>query len=435
MASQIQFLPPQFQAEEEANQRSQRLAEAMIAQGNAPLQGRQAGGYFVASSPLEGLAKALQGFAGQYGMQRAGEENKGLMGRAGEARQQAIAKALEMAQGSPGAPQNTAGEGTGSFDMSGASGPQMVGARAPNPLGAYGALAATGDPMALQAGTHILGYQQKEKENELNRQARLEERAMQIEAHAQQFALGSAERKAAEQRAQEFRREMMQSQQGFAAQQAAAMRDFHAANRPPEALQQIEDPTSPTGVRLVPRSQAVNQPAPRQERNLTENQGKSALYGTRAAMSDRILNGVEEKISTSGLAAKQAVAKVPLVGGILGAAGNVALSSDQQRVEQAQRDFVNAVLRQESGAVISDSEFANAQKQYFVQPGDSKEVIAQKRQNRTLAVAGFRRMAGPAGPDIDEAVKGTPNLTGTQQRRGGTITPADDDPLGLRGPK
>jgi len=36
--------------------------------------------------------------------------------------------------------------------------------------------------------------------------------------------------------------------------------------------------------------------------------------------------------------------------------------------EQAKKNFVNAVLRLESGAVISPSEFTNADKQYFPQP-------------------------------------------------------------------
>ena len=58
-------------------------------------------------------------------------------------------------------------------------------------------------------------------------------------------------------------------------------------------------------------------------------------------------------------------------------ARNVFLTSDRQKLEQAQRDFANAILRKESGAAISQSEFANTRQQYFPQPGDSEEVIAQ----------------------------------------------------------
>tara|TARA_R110000868_G_scaffold199448_2_gene446103 strand:+ start:11683 stop:12963 length:1281 start_codon:yes stop_codon:yes gene_type:complete len=71
--------------------------------------------------------------------------------------------------------------------------------------------------------------------------------------------------------------------------------------------------------------------------------------------------------------------------------GNVvtALSgADQQRLSQAKRDFVNAILRRESGAAISPTEFESAEKQYFPQIGDKPEVIAQKARNREIATRG-----------------------------------------------
>ena len=58
-------------------------------------------------------------------------------------------------------------------------------------------------------------------------------------------------------------------------------------------------------------------------------------------------------------------------------------------MEQSQRDFVNAVLRRESGAAISNSEFDNARQQYFPQIGDDDKVIEQKRRNRELATRGI----------------------------------------------
>lgn len=60
-----------------------------------------------------------------------------------------------------------------------------------------------------------------------------------------------------------------------------------------------------------------------------------------------------------------------------------------RRVRQAQREFVNAILRRESGAVIADSEFESARMQYFAVPGDSPEVIEQKRQARLRAIEGL----------------------------------------------
>ncbi len=65
-----------------------------------------------------------------------------------------------------------------------------------------------------------------------------------------------------------------------------------------------------------------------------------------------------------------------------GWAPNWMKTNDRQKYEQAQRDWINANLRKESGAVITDPEFANARQQYFPQSGDSASAIDQKRKNR-----------------------------------------------------
>ncbi|PCI53881.1 MAG: hypothetical protein COB36_11625 [Alphaproteobacteria bacterium] len=60
-------------------------------------------------------------------------------------------------------------------------------------------------------------------------------------------------------------------------------------------------------------------------------------------------------------------------------------SQAQRQYKRAKRDFTNAILRQESGAVIGPSEFEGADKQYFPQFGDSAETIEVKRQARVQA--------------------------------------------------
>jgi hypothetical protein len=62
-------------------------------------------------------------------------------------------------------------------------------------------------------------------------------------------------------------------------------------------------------------------------------------------------------------------------------------SDEYKQIEQAQRDFINATLRRESGAAIAPSEFENAQLQYFPQPGDTPEVVKQKQRNREMQFA------------------------------------------------
>lgn len=136
---------------------------------------------------------------------------------------------------------------------------------------------------------------------------------------------------------------------------------------------------------------AAGNRTPASEKPLTEFQGKSMNFGTRAAEADKILQNTNfDPTSVEG------VRRTGLI-------GNLFAGPETQKALQAQRDFVNATLRQESGAAISNSEFENAQKQYFPQPGDTPEVIAQKAANRSTVIKGFARQAGPnGGRDVAE---------------------------------
>ncbi|MBD3844269.1 hypothetical protein IED13_01065 [Bosea sp. SSUT16] len=119
----------------------------------------------------------------------------------------------------------------------------------------------------------------------------------------------------------------------------------------------------------------------------TEGQANAALYADRMKAADEILSRPE--ISESSLSRTQrTLAGVPVY-------GNSLVSPQFQMADQAQRDFINAVLRRESGAAISESEFDNARKQYFAQPGDGKDVLAQKARNRQTAIQGIGNAAGP----------------------------------------
>lgn len=130
---------------------------------------------------------------------------------------------------------------------------------------------------------------------------------------------------------------------------------------------------------------------------LNDVQAKALLFGSRMQEADKILTGLESAGVLRPGAIKQtaeaAAGFVPFIGDkvsdAVGSATNWTQSPEQQKVEQAQRDFVNAVLRRESGAVISDSEFRNAAKQYFPSAGDSQEVRKQKAANRALATRGL----------------------------------------------
>lgn len=75
---------------------------------------------------------------------------------------------------------------------------------------------------------------------------------------------------------------------------------------------------------------------------------------------------------------------------------DVLKDSGQRQAENAKRNFISAVLRKESGAAISPTEFSEANKLYFEQPGDDPSVMAQKQQARADAIEGMKLQAGPA---------------------------------------
>ncbi len=143
-------------------------------------------------------------------------------------------------------------------------------------------------------------------------------------------------------------------------------------------------------------AQNVQATKPSSEKSLTEAQSNAFTFANRMSEADAVINEIGGKYSPMALRASRAVEGVPG----LGIAANYRLSPNDQRMEQAKRDFTNAVLRKESGAAISASEFDNADRQYFPQPGDSAQVIEQKRRNRKTAIDGISEAAGPAKSKI-----------------------------------
>jgi hypothetical protein len=123
----------------------------------------------------------------------------------------------------------------------------------------------------------------------------------------------------------------------------------------------------------------------------TQDQLTAGLYATRLKQADAIIGS--KSASITGM-------NSIIYAGQTAAEGNTVThgmaSPDVQSTRQAERNFVNAVLRRESGAAINQSEFTNAEKQYFPRPGDTPEVLTQKQQNRQAAVDGLTNAAGPS---------------------------------------
>lgn len=63
---------------------------------------------------------------------------------------------------------------------------------------------------------------------------------------------------------------------------------------------------------------------------------------------------------------------------------------------QAERNFINANLRRESGAAISPTEFDSAAQQYFPRAGDTPAVLEQKMANRQQVIANLKAASSGA---------------------------------------
>jgi hypothetical protein len=198
--------------------------------------------------------------------------------------------------------------------------------------------------------------------------------------------------------------------------QDARSREANGATRVPAGYRSTPDGQ---GLEFIPGGPA--DPNAAKKAAPTEFQGKAAMFGDRAAEADRIITGLEGRYSPSAINTKKALGNVWGVGGALESAGNAVLPANAQKAEQAERDFVNAVLRLESGAAIGKDEFDNARKQYFPQPFDSAAVKKQKADNRARAIQGLMNNARTSGPQPAASTGGATASWG-----------GDNDPLGLR---
>ena len=117
----------------------------------------------------------------------------------------------------------------------------------------------------------------------------------------------------------------------------------------------------------------------------TEGQANATGFWQRVKIANDNLEGLEGQGTKFGA---NILAALPF------GAGNYAQTPEFQLYNQSQEDWINAVLRDESGAAIGPDEFSSAKTQYFPQVGDGPEVIAQKRANRKTKELGLWTKSG-----------------------------------------
>lgn len=145
----------------------------------------------------------------------------------------------------------------------------------------------------------------------------------------------------------------------------------------------------------------------------TPDQAASAGFVSRMRNANEVMS--DPKIAEYGMGVKgtmnRANSSIPII-------GNSFVDPQFQQLDQAQRNFINATLRRESGASISPGEFESARVQYFPQVGDSPEVIAQKERNRMDAISGvlyattpqFQKEFGDVAPKSQQLPEGVTSI-------------------------
>jgi hypothetical protein len=146
---------------------------------------------------------------------------------------------------------------------------------------------------------------------------------------------------------------------------------------------------------------------------MNDTQSLAATYADRMAEANAVVAKLPISVQTAGEGGL--VGSIPFIGDY---AANQVRSAEYQRYQQAKNNFIYSQLRKESGAAIGKDEYVAADRQYFPQPGDSKEVIAQKEVNRQIAVNGMSRSAGPTYRPTQSrsSVSSSGSEGGTRQR-------------------
>lgn len=88
---------------------------------------------------------------------------------------------------------------------------------------------------------------------------------------------------------------------------------------------------------------------------------------------------------------------------------NVTNSKEWQQYTRNAREGIAAILRKDTGAAVSDTEWNWYFPMYYPQPGDSPQVVRDKQQARVALAKGLRNGSGPAFdqmyPDFDKKLR------------------------------
>lgn len=394
-------LPPEILGQQQALNRQQQMAQLLMQQGQQTPQGQMISGRYVAPSFTQNLASLANAYVGSRLAEKGDKQALELAAQLRQRYGDELKEFRNLMQGRETLAPEQAGP-----TQTGQPIPQEMVRGAPNVQGAYD-FAATAYNPALQA----VGLKKLSEGPESFTLAEGAKRYMTMpDGTVKEVAAGGQKPRAP-----------LQIDTGTAIE----LRD--PAN-PSIVLSRIPKSQMPTAGQIVERDDGTflidtrtgqarpvmgqgGEPLVGGGKPLTETQGNAVSFGARAVEANRIATDLEKQgVTNTGVIRTVA-------GGVLGGAPIIGdkleqnvrstfnvlptylggPNPQQQQNDQARRDFVSAVLRKESGAAISASEYANEEKKYFPQLGDSDQVIKQKQSSRLKAIEGLKSQAGPSG--------------------------------------
>lgn len=155
--------------------------------------------------------------------------------------------------------------------------------------------------------------------------------------------------------------------------------------------------TGPDGAtRIVQGPGAGNRAA-----TFTEGQSKDVVYSTRARGALGRLDPVADALTSAG---QRAAGRDPT-----GVVRGAVQSNDFQLAQQAADEFLQAVLRKDTGAAITSQEMDEYGRTYLPQPGDGTAVLQQKQEARHRALAAMEAGMGPEQILAQERALGSVN--------------------------
>jgi hypothetical protein len=401
----IGTLTPEQMLQQQQILRQQKMAEILMNQP-AP-QGQMISGRYVAPSFTQNLASLANLYVGQRAIEKGDQAQLDLARQLRADETSAMADFMQQRQGRPAVPDQVtemAGPYAGSVPMPTAT---IAGtpAVAPNPQGAYASLLA--NPKASSRLQNMAFNKMIADPESFTLSADQTRFVTMPDGTTKQVAAGT--------------KKPIQIDTGTAI-------EFRDPDDMSKVLQRIPKSQMPNAGQVVEREDgtylidtrtgqarpvmgAGGQPLIGGGKPLTETQSNAVAFGARAKESNKIVTDLEKAgVTNTGIirsALGGTVGTAPIVGEKLEqgvrSAFNVlptALggpSPEQQQVDQARRNFISAVLRKESGAAISPTEFVNEERKYFPQIGDSDAVIKQKQDARLLAIKALEAQAGPSG--------------------------------------